>query len=319
MQDKYRINYYLFKQHVYDFIGYRFFHHKIYSKRWAGRPILDTREANEYIYDAISRNKPFMATRYCMVEMEAVVKREITKCVPQQSEDFYKEMLNSLSINAGMFSNDLEGAFQFADLYSKCAGEADLFGIWQDGIEEYILKKYASKSALTKLKNIEPYYEKEVPWSRALKGKRVLVIHPFANTIREQYKTNREKIWNENILPEFNLITYKAVQTQCGERDERFTTWFQALDYMKNDIKKIEFDVALIGCGAYGLPLAAFVKELGKQAIHLGGATQIMFGVKGKRWESKEFFLQNMNEYWVRPSEEEIPSKSKEVENGCYW
>ena len=45
------------------------------------------------------------------------------------------------------------------------------------------------------------------------------------------------------------------------------------------------FDVAIIGCGAYGMPLAAMLKQAGKQAIHLGGATQLLFGIKGKRWE----------------------------------
>lgn len=166
------------------------------------------------------------------------------------------------------------------------------------------------------MKNLEPYYEEEIPWSRILKGKKVLVIHPFADTITAQY-AKRERLWeNNDILPEFTLITLKAVQTQCGEIDFRFPTWFDALNYME---KKIDFDVALIGCGAYGLPLAAAVKEMGKQAIHLGGATQILFGIIGKRWEQSPFFKAFMNEYWVRPSEEEKPKHADRVEGGCYW
>ena len=43
---------------------------------------------------------------------------------------------------------------------------------------------------------------------------------------------------------------------------------------MEDGIAEIDFEVALIGCGAYGLPLAAHVKRLGKKAVHLGGATQ---------------------------------------------
>lgn len=42
---------------------------------------------------------------------------------------------------------------------------------------------------------------------------------------------------------------------------------------MEDKIKQIDFDVCIIGCGAYGLPLAAFVKRMGKQAIHLAGGT----------------------------------------------
>ena len=52
---------------------------------------------------------------------------------------------------------------------------------------------------------------------------------------------------------------------------------------MEERIGKIDFDVALLGCGAYGLPFAASIKRMGKKAVHLGVATQILFGIKGKR------------------------------------
>jgi hypothetical protein len=46
------------------------------------------------------------------------------------------------------------------------------------------------------------------------------------------------------------------------------------LPWHAKDIDCLEFDVALIGAGAYGLPLAACVKRLGKKAIHMGGVTK---------------------------------------------
>lgn len=67
------------------------------------------------------------------------------------------------------------------------------------------------------------------------------------------------------MLPQFELDTIKSVQTIAGERDDRFNTWFDALDYMKGEICKRDFDIALIGCGAYGFPLGAFVKSIGKK------------------------------------------------------
>jgi len=45
---------------------------------------------------------------------------------------------------------------------------------------------------------------------------------------------------------------------------------------MKNEISEIDFDVAIIGAGAYGLPLASYIKEMGRQAIHMGGSTQMV-------------------------------------------
>ena len=53
---------------------------------------------------------------------------------------------------------------------------------------------------------------------------------------------------------------------------------------MYTEAVKIDFDTAIIGCGAYGFPLAAKLKAAGKQAFHMGGATQLLFGIKGSRW-----------------------------------
>ena len=100
---------------------------------------------------------------------------------------------------------------------------------------------------------------------------------------------------------------------------DKYKDWFEALNVMKSDIKKIDFDIAIIGCGAYGFPLAAECKRMGKKAIHLGGQVQMMFGILGKRWEEIPYYKQFINEYWVHPLEEEIPDNFKKVEGGCYW
>ena len=87
---------------------------------------------------------------------------------------------------------------------------------------------------------------------------------------------------------------------------------------MYSEVMKYDFDVAIIGCGAYGMPLAAKIKNGGKIAIHLGGATQLLFGIKGARWDHHP--LSRMyNEHWTRPAEEETPKASQLIEGACYW
>ena len=75
------------------------------------------------------------------------------------------------------------------------------------------------------------------------------------------------------------------------------------------------------GAGAYGLPLASFAKQLGRQAIHLGGVTQILFGIKGRRWEREyaDSTARLFNEHWVRPLPAETPAHKDRIEKGCYW
>lgn len=61
------------------------------------------------------------------------------------------------------------------------------------------------------------------------------------------------------------------------------------------------------------------MKQLGKIAIQMSGSTQILFGIKGKRWENIPEVSKLFNEYWIRPAENETPKKSEKVEGGSYW
>jgi len=123
------------------------------------------------------------------------------------------------------------------------------------------------------------------------------------------------------ILPAFSLRTVKAVQTLLGQPDPRFATWFDALEYMYNEAMKEDFDVALIACGAYGLPLAVKLKQAGKQAIQIGGSLQLLFGIKGARWKDMPQMQRFYSDAWTSPSlkTEGLDSGVENVENGCYW
>ena len=156
-----------------------------------------------------------------------------------------------------------------------------------------------------------------------LKGKKILVIHPFAGTIRSQY-TRRELLFpGRDVLPEFELITLKAVQSN-GILPSGFpyTDWFSALESMCREIKTVDYDIALIGAGAYGMFLGAFCKRCGKPAVHMGGALQLLFGIRGTRWEHQyppEFGERLFNSHWVSPSPAERPEGYRAIEDGCYW
>lgn len=117
------------------------------------------------------------------------------------------------------------------------------------------------------------------------------------------------------------MQTIKAVQAIAGSSGHGFVNWFEALDWMCGEVKKHDFDIALIGAGAFGLPLASYVKQLGKQAVHVGGALQLLFGIRGSRWEEDPGYRLNelLNQHWVRPLPEERPSGAERVENACYW
>lgn len=179
------------------------------------------------------------------------------------------------------------------------------------------MKEYDKNVRFANLGDLEPY-DYAHPWSKSLEGKKVLVVHPFAESIQKQY-SRRDLLWeNPDVLPSFDLKTLKAVLSLAGE-EVPYQDWFEALDSMKQQMDETDYDIAIIGCGAYGFHLAAHAKRSGKKAVHLGGATQILFGIKGKRWEDIPAVSRFFNEYWIRPFSEETPNNRERVEGGCYW
>jgi hypothetical protein len=146
------------------------------------------------------------------------------------------------------------------------------------------------------------------------------VVHPFAKSIRSQYAKREALFKDPRVLPAFELQTIESVQSISGDC-ARFADWFEALAWMKQAIATLDFEIAIIGAGAYGMPLAAFIKrELGRKAVHLGGATQILFGIKGRRWDEWPRYATGLyNEAWTRPLEDERPAAAGKVEGGCYW
>lgn len=151
-----------------------------------------------------------------------------------------------------------------------------------------------------------------------MKGKRVLVINPFVNTIESQYKKRKKLFKNEKILPEFELILLKSPQTS-GDQSDGFDSWWSAINDLKNKIDKIDYDVALVSCGSYGMPICNYIKQNGKTTIYMGGALQVLFGIKGKRWDNHPIISKLYNEEWVYLSGEDKPKGFEKIEGGCYW
>jgi len=285
-------------------------------KKYAGKKLLSAQEGNQVIKEALLKATPFVAARYGANEL--FVSLESVEIDLKKRTQIRDERMFSLCRNAGFFPNDKQLGYRYGKLQTMLSNEIDLFSVFGLKMEDYIIDAFGKEDAQVSLpRAIEPYYFDD-PWSSALKGKKVLVIHPFEQSIKKQY-AQREKLFsNLEVLPEFELYTIQAVQSSAFNKTQ-FDTWFDALQYMYEKAMAVDFDVAIIGCGAYGLPLACMLKKAGKTAIHMGGATQILFGIKGKRWDNHPIISKLYNEYWIRPLAEETPSQAQEIEGACYW
>lgn len=282
------------------------------ERKYANSIVHTCDNANAYIAKCITSNQPFMVARYGSTELYTMEVFDLKLSFK------YDNAVNRICEVSGFFPCENSEVDKFKDALIDASKEVNVIAIWNMFMEESYIKKYMKNVYITQLRFLEPWFSNN-PWTSALKGKKVLVIHPFSETIQKQYLKRKYLFDNPQILPEFDLYVLKAVQTIADEKDDRFENWFEALDWMYEEAMKIDFDVALIGCGAYGMPLAALIKKAGKQAIHMGGVLQILFGIKGKRWNDDPVVSKLYNEYWVNPSKNETPVKAKNVEEGCYW
>lgn len=299
---------------------------------------MDRQLANNMIYELLSQPKPCMISRFGTGEI-GIVNNYLTShskiSLWRKSIDYIKDntglpwwdkiVYKSMRLNAGIFPESIETLDRFSERYLQDIPEIDLLGSFNYTERFMPLRNDVIN---VHLECLYPFFV-EQPWTRILEGKRVLVIHPFTETIKYQHTRHKLLFDNPLIYPSYELYTIKAVQSNAGG-EVPFADWFEALKWMEDKISKIDFDFAIIGCGAYGLPIAAHIKRLGKKAIHLGGGSQLLFGIKGKRWDNNGYHWDNLpqldtnysslyNEYWTRANKNETPSSAEKVEGACYW
>lgn len=284
--------------------------------------------ANEMIYNLLMYPTPCMIARFGSNELDTIInykgmkKPNLIKCILGESPKWWwtQHQFNRLKNFAGFINPSYDTFIRFSELMITDMKQVDILGSWRQ--EELLFSKELSKAQKVKLMYIEPFWS-EKPWTKALEGKKVLVIHPFAKSIIKQYE-KRDKIFPQReILPKFaSLDVIQSVQSIGGVCE--YNDWFEALYSMEKQMDKIEYDVCLIGCGAYGFPLAAYAKRTGHKAIHLGGSLQLLFGIAGKRWFDPKsrlypIYKDLINDNWVYPEKSEKPKGANKVEGGCYW
>ncbi len=284
--------------------------------------------ANDLIKNMLLSEKPCLISRFGKTEIEAVMAAQYQDTFMWPWERIYRllswdvpykgweKIAPKLCNLSGVFPADETTLHKFAKIYQETMPAIDVIGSWLHA--ETLLQDKMPHVKRIPIPDMESYLF-DNPWSEALRGQRVLVIHPFQQSVITQYKKHEQIFKNPNVLPEFELTTLQAVQSLGGKGDTPFSSWFEALDTMKEAISNKEFDIAIIGAGAYGLPLAAHVKALGKKVVHLGGVTQMLFGIYGQRWIDDPIRKPFINKYWIRPLRADKIENFKQIENGCYW
>jgi hypothetical protein len=226
---------------------------------------------------------------------------------------------------AGLFPVSRKIFFRWKEAYLRSVHHLDVVAQWQPSgtflsvYEDTALRRFAPKARRVPLTSLHPVWP-QASWLPAILGKRWLVVSPFPETIRFQLpRLSKLGIYPEAHLDQLEDTARRLQVVACPQLaymvPPRHRDWFHALDCLQRDISDCSFDIALIGAGAWSLPLAAYVKSFGKSAMHLGGQLQLMFGIKGGRWDRTGIY----NQFWTRPLPREIPENHRLMEHGAYW
>ena len=273
----------------------------------------------DLIKEALDTNEGLLIGRNGSIELEQMIQLN-------------PATLEILERNAGVFPISIHSIFykwQTASIDATKAADALATG-WYEPLkasEQAALYKWSVKALRIPLRAIEPYYvEPFIQWSQLLSGHRVAVVSSFTESAKEQVKKPRGAIWsNKGVLPEG--VDWVWVQTgypnsvakgQVGWPSTIYN-WQQAAEYVVRSVVESGARFALIGCGGIGMPVAKMLKERGIIAIVMGGAIQVLFGIKGMRWKEHVPIQSFWNDEWVWPLEKEVPLGANLIEGGCYW
>ena len=293
---------------------------------------------NQVIYDYVLRKvqagERFILPRISGIENNFAVFGRILKSQgpngPMSNDlmQYIQKVGGAMKNNAGIKLSSMESVYQYSDLYLRAFDYCEMMAGWDvQGnyighiaySHEYMKTTYPNKKMVWALSLDIFHYIHSTPWTHALRGKRVLIISPFEDSLREKIPI-REKIYGVDLFPDCIITTIRPPQTQAGEDSQEFIMELNRFNKKLDEIRDT-YDVALISCGGYANPVCAHLYESGKSAVYVGGVLQMYFGILGARWlkERPDIIRLYLNEHWSRPKESERPKNSGNVEGGCYW
>jgi hypothetical protein len=298
-----------------------------------GSPLLTLEEGAAWIREQVASGMSFAVGKLGTSELDAILFWLVARRNKQQPQKYLPHIFQHITLNAGIFpANDAAIDDWCEEMVARVLPALDGIAEWNPSApvqENQLLNATAPTSRRFPLRSIEPYYVRpDDRWSLAA-PRTIAVISPFARSIAHQWTHigsvwNTERVWSEE-KPALHTIRAGYSPSLAPRADASWSPaviaggWRAAVASVVDAVVASGARLALIGCGALSLPIAAGLKARGVAAIHTGGATQILFGVQGRRWMTHSVISRFFNEAWTTPRPDEIPAGAGACEGACYW
>jgi hypothetical protein len=299
---------------------------RIKKSKFAAKNAYNVKTSKDMISTILKSDAPALFSRFGTTEAElclAINKGEATPPIPE-----FSTKVENLWRLSGVFPKTIEAIFEFFEVYSLAAREIDFCGVRNSSLEfsywkleEQMQIQFSPQSEIIDIEALSPSYDSS-DWTVALMGKKVLLVHPFEKTLQTQLEKIRLSPEKFPWLPECEFLVLRAPQTLSADfPPDAGKSWLKVLRELESQVANLDFDIALIGCGAYGLPLGAAIKTMGRKAVHVGGALQLFFAIKGRRWEEEilSTIPKEHMDVWSWPEADDVPDSAYDVEGGAYW
>jgi len=192
--------------------------------------MLNKTEGNNLLYEKILSGEPFMAARFGATEIKAILYPSLPKILKIFLK---KRILRRMFTLSGFFPSTEENIIKFSSLSTNDINDLDILGSWR--IEEFFYRNELCNVNIVKLESLEPYLNNN-PWSQLLKNKKVLVVHPFAETIIEQYKNTVKPMHQQFVEP---TKAYADIIIPSGYNKIAVDILVSSLETILNNRKKI--------------------------------------------------------------------------------
>lgn len=294
----------------------------------------DIEEGSKNIQDIAQSGQPFLVGRNGSTELQLLYFYITWRTI--SGKPYPDNLKQGIHIYSGVFPESDTLIDEWCKTYLESLSELDItVAGWYKplfSVEMGVLGKYAPPHCpRIPLRSLEPYYSgSQHWWTHALAGHKICVVSSFAETIKKQVESGATgAIWRgaQAGLLDISGAQWSFVKAGYapsialgrGGWPAGVHSWRDAIDLLEREVVATGASTALIGCGGLGLILGARLKKRGISAIILGGAIQVLFGIKGKRWETHDIISKFWNPFWVWPAADEIPGGAQFVEGGCYW
>jgi len=297
----------------------------------------DNRVLYDYVTRKLAANEGFVIPRIAGHENNyaafgRIIRDQCGGKVPDGLADYFKQTLPVMKNNAGIRISSTASIVDYSTLYLGAFENCQLFAGWESygnvirhiqQSHDMITQWYLSSGQRTMFWAFAFdifHYVYDMPWTWALRGKRVLIVSPFEESFREKVPIRSQLYDGVDLFPDCEFLFIRPPQTQGSEPSQEFSVeldgFLQRLDTLRG-----QYDVALVSCGGYGNLVCNAIYESGHSAIYVGGVLQMYFGVLGGRWlrERPDVVRLFLNSHWSRPKASERPKDCERVEGSSYW